>query len=132
MIETKKEEIERVSWNLRQLLIYDIGDLLRSASVQYVKRNYAKVFDYLKAAKMRVVAYLNAEEIQKLADMEIKAYGYINATKPTGFNTLSEDTKKNQKDLWLILDSYNNLLFSLLKKYGLLIPIQEDLTKLKF
>jgi len=129
------EEIEKpqeVSWNLSMILIAEIGNLLNHASNNYVKRNYGKAFDYLKAVKMRVVAYLSKDEINKLSDMEDKAYKYIEFSKPKGFNPIGESYYENTFKLWKLLDEYNTFLFSLLRKYGLLIPMKEDTSKLGF
>lgn len=130
MIEDNRTE--EVSWNLSQILISEIGNLLNNASHNYVKRNYAKTFDYLKAVKMRIVAYLSEAEIKNLCILEEKAYKYMEVRKPHGFKPITPEQSKNNFLLWKLLDEYNTTLFILLRKYGLLIPMKEDTSKLGF
>jgi len=121
---------DEVSWNLSQLFINEIGNLLNEASRNYVNRNYSKSFDDLKAVSMRVVAYLNEEEIEKLDKLEKNFYKNSNNTIKNGFEKPTIKILKALKLQLYYYTEYNNCLLKLLRKYGLLIPLKEDTTEM--
>lgn len=126
------QDNEKASWNLSQLLIMEIGNLLSRSSDAYVSGNYSKAFENLKAVSMRVVSYLEQEEYEKLIDLESNMSMFVRGIKlRRPFEKRHEVSLIAEMKLQKKLDEYNKLIFFLLKKYGLLIPAKKDLTDLQ-
>lgn len=127
----KSDNKEKVSWNLAEALIEELGDLLKQASRNYVQNNFDKVFSILKAIRMRIVDRLTDEELKMFIDMEDNLYILSNKKKQTGdFGKPNKETIESGYKFWKTLDNYNNTLLKTMRKYGYLIGAKQDKTQL--
>ena len=123
---------QKVSWNLAEALIQELGDLLKEASKNYIRNDFDKSFGILKAIRMRVVDRLKDEELEMFIGMENQMYLLSKQKKAKGdFGVQSRENLESSYRFWRMLDDYNNKLLRTMRKYGYLMESKGDRTKLK-
>lgn len=126
VIEGSAEIEKQVGWNLASGIIQEINHHLQNASNNYVKGQYGKAFDFLKAVAMRICSNLEEDELKELQELENKLHLLrLSAKDKTGFKVPLK-SKQASYELWKSLDQYNFKLMVYLKKYGYLIPPKKD------
>lgn len=127
-----EENENKVSWNLSEHLIKEIASLLAQSSSYFIGRQYDRCFDCLVAAKLRAIQSFNEKERNVFETAEKKILHYINAIG-------SRELRHNNFDLWIKTNNltydgicnYNVMLMDALNRYGYLIKLQEDTTRLQ-
>lgn len=129
---SKEKKEQKVSWNLSESLIQEIGDLLKEASRTYIQNHFDKTFSILKAVRMRIIDRLKDDELKIFVDMENKMY-LLSKLKNNreDFGAQSLENLKYSYEFWKLLDDYNNMLLKTMRKYGYLIQAKEDKTRLQ-
>lgn len=129
-----------------------MSNLRASANSHCLKGDYAKAFECLRAVKRSVIQSFRKQEREALKQKEKEfeeCLSIRNFIKPIGFsNQLNfpkeffkeeskvENVKKEIlnkiKNIVPLYEQYNEMLSDLLEKYGYLIPIKEDASKMTF
>lgn len=124
-------ETEKVSWNLSQALIMELGNLLRRASDYYIRANYQLALNSLQAVRQRIIQSLDPTERKDLRNQEVELQKLIygESQENTGFKVTSK-FYKIRAELQHKFEDYNEALMDLLEKYGYLINKKEDQTNL--
>lgn len=144
----KKEIIEKVDWNLRQALGFQIANLLETSSKYAVVYDYHQAYRRLKSIKGLVIFKLEKKEREKMSSIEKKVEFRIalmkrivalkKEIKTTRYNyqaprDLSELLKLQQRrPLHLAYEHYQITLMDMLNKYGFLMGIKEDPTNIAY
>jgi len=141
MMEEQNNDVEKVSWNLSQALIFEISNMLKLSSTNYILMNFEKSFTALKCVKMRIIANLNEDEIMEFVTLEKNCKIGLIKQKVTKFKESNQfgcpyteddfNAAKNIKvNLVDAIDEYNEKIMIALKKYGFLIPAKKDSTQM--
>jgi len=116
---------EKVSWNLAQNLVMEIGEILHESTKAYLSGDIIKWFFQQKAIKMLVVSSLGKDERKIMSDRETVISQLI---KPATSEFVSP--KVNQRavraKLAFLVEKYSECLMDLLEKYGYLISKREN------
>ena len=123
----EESEPLQVSWNLSQMLLQEISELLYISSHAFVERRLSKAFESLKGVRMRIVQSLNQEERKQLSTIEEQARQRILIENSVGMPSNIYDG--NRGKLAKIVEVYNDMIMDMLEKYGYLIAKKEDVKK---
>jgi len=116
---------ERVSWNLAEALIIQLGNLLAQSNSNYLNGRIDKAFFCLKVIRQRIIQSLKPDERKQIIELEKEFVG-------NGFskvNQIKEYQNQKQKQM-VVYEKYNTLIMDFLEKYGYLIKKQEDDTRI--
>jgi hypothetical protein len=114
------EFTDKSAWNLSIALLYEMQNLLQAASNNYLAGRIDMWFFNLKAVKMRIIADLDEDERLKLKKLEVDiAIALENWRLKKGSAAAVEQ-----------IENYNEQLFDLMEKYGLLLKKARDTTRI--
>lgn len=112
-----KETKSKVSWNLSEAVMIEIGNLLKEASLSYTDGKMQRWFWTLKTIKMRIIPKLNSSERKELLEREHDI-------------RLCQKIPKYRKYLPNHIEKYNELILDLLEDKGFYPQNKEDTTKI--
>jgi len=116
------EESEKVSWNLSEILIKQIGNLLAQASSNFIAGRIGNAFTMMQTIRMLIHQDLKKEEIKDLNTAEKDAKNMSNsADLYKGFQIDAERQKKFFEGRLKYVE-YHNLVMDCLKRHGYSIP----------
>lgn len=122
----------KVSWNLSESLIKEIGALLQQASAYYADRYFGKCFDCLVSVKNRAIQSFSEEERTAFTAAEAELVLYLKAYNHQELMQVNPQLWNKTNNLaYKKLNKYNAMLMDGLNKYGYLIKLQEDRTRLQ-
>lgn len=121
---------EQVAWNLSEILIGQIGNLLQKANTEFINGKIANAFVSMQTIRLLINQDLAPEEITALNSAELEAIKIMNSGSIyTGFTT--NESKKKQYFLGrAIFVDYHNLIMGALKRHGYSIPPKPDSTRI--
>ena len=126
-----KDKKNKVSWNLAEQLIQELGDLLKEASYYYTRKDFDRAFGILQAIRMRIVDRLTDDELDKLVCKETQLYLLgKQKTKKGDFQQPTTKSIESAYQFWKGLDEYNTILLRVMRKYGYLMGSKTDKTVL--
>lgn len=110
---------KEVSWNASQGIIFQISNLLDTATKRYLEGKNKEWFFRLKAIKMRIIQSLESGERKELKEKE----GEIE--KLFSSNKIIDKVK-----ITSAIERYNELLMDFLDEYGYLIQKKTDMGRM--
>lgn len=122
---------EQVSWNLSQMLIIQIGNLLSEASKYFIMGSISDAFVRIQSIRMLISHDLSEEELSSLLDLENKYGGQI-----INGGNLNKGFKTDDRKLKVFTDGrtyfiqYHGKVMNSLKKHGYSIPPKQDSSKM--
>ena len=136
MDEGGKNVTEQVSWNLSQQIIMQIGNLMSTASSDYLKGDYPSCFHKFREIRVLIGNDVSKEELAKLKEVEERIISYIPYTNPTIKNkyhnkgNLINYVNRQNNDAVYVLFTYRELIIELLGKYGYHIAKKEETARM--
>jgi len=122
LIVSMQSESEKVSWNLSEILIKQIGNLLAQANSNFIAGRIGNAFTIMQTIRLLIHHDLGEKEVKKILKSEEEATSMINNTDMyKGFN-VDEGKKILFFDGRAKYVLYHNLVMSCLKEHGYSIP----------
>jgi len=119
MDDNNPPSVEQSAWNLSQMLIFQISQLLQEASLFYTKGNVRKAYFKTREIRFLIHADLTEEEIKECKRLE-KLFSVLPSKRPMRAVQIQE----------YFLTKYREEIFNLLKKYGYLVSKKEESTRM--
>lgn len=147
---TDEQGSGQVSWNSAQFLISEISNLRSRANTFRLQRDYGNAFECLRCVKATTIQSFSKEEREQLRKKEMEfseCLQFQKMVRPKGFGSdltfpgeveqdktgkMKAEMLRKIKNIIPLYEEYNELLADLLEKYGYLIPVKEDASKMKF
>lgn len=119
----------KASFNMAQILISQIGNLLAQTNYNYVRGDIPLAFYCTQSIKMNIVQNLDQDERKKLNELESKLAELIENYNLVKRNKRDEAKVINKKIAGLYL-KYKEEVMDLLNKYGYLVSERQDASKM--
>lgn len=126
--EPRAEKPAEASWNLASSFMDEIRESLFSASKGIIQQDFKRVFNSLKAVRLRIVQYLSSEERELFRQKERIIENYINLRSRLDVYDETQERKWGEYTLRIqrYVELYNDMIMDALKKYSLSIPDKEE------
>ena len=128
-----EEQTQGASWNLAQAIVFEIGQLLASASGYFVRENMVKAYHSLKSVKLRIVQYLDSKERLVFLEQEQKVENLLYRSEQLGHKyneyenrIVLKEYSRYRKAFMQEYEIYNSMIMDSLRKAGLDIPNKSD------